>query len=222
MFETSLLFNSTSENTEYIPLWTTKKIRLLAISTMLISGIACTAWGTWLFFNKVSSSQPNSDQSLFSLEQDTESYLYIDVGGAVERPGLYSVKDGDRVSTAIEAAGGLSVVADNAFINTSLNLSARLKDEQKIYIPFEGESSEQEITETPLLASSDMNSSVNDVSLISINSASEEQLDELPKVGPATVEKIIAGRPYSAIDELLSRSIIGQSLFDEIKELIKI
>ncbi len=57
-------------------------------------------------------------------------------------------------------------------------------------------------------------------SLIDVNSATKEQLDALPQIGPARAEAIIKGRPYRAKNELVDKSIIPQNAYDAIKDRI--
>jgi competence protein ComEA len=55
---------------------------------------------------------------------------------------------------------------------------------------------------------------------LDINSASKDDLEKLPGIGPATSQKIIAGRPYRAKNELVSKKIVSQSEYDKIKDQI--
>jgi competence protein ComEA len=55
---------------------------------------------------------------------------------------------------------------------------------------------------------------------ININSASEKELDNLPAIGAVTAQKIIAGRPYGSVEELLQKKIVGKKAFEQIKDKI--
>lgn len=147
-----------------------------------------------------------------SLVQNQDfKYIKIDMSGAVNKPGVYSLAQTARVEEAIKASGGFKDSANKEYISKTLNLSAKLSDGQKIYIPYEGES---------LGAQGGSVAGVNTSGKIGINSASSSQLESLPGVGPATASKIISGRPYSDISELTSRKIITRSVFEKIKEQI--
>lgn len=212
MFETSLLFEKLpeEENTKW---WSWGKSKLLGVVVLVALGVACMAWGTWLLYKPLETQV--SDIPLLNL--DETSSIYVDVGGAVAHPGIYPLQEGERMATALEAAGGLTSDADRNYVNASLNLSAKLKDEQKIYVPFMGER-----IETDSLTNQTASITTRNDNLVSINSAAETELDELPKIGPATAQKIIDGRPYTTIDELVSKKIIGEAVFAEIKASIKI
>jgi competence protein ComEA len=56
--------------------------------------------------------------------------------------------------------------------------------------------------------------------LIDINSASAEELDKLPGVGPARAKAIISHRPYNGKDDLANRKVIPQNVYDQIKDKI--
>ncbi|MBI5352647.1 MAG: ComEA family DNA-binding protein [Chloroflexi bacterium] len=154
----------------------------------------------------------------------TETPIAIDVTGAVARPGLYKFPTGARVQDAIDAAGGLLAEADTA----SLNLAALLEDAQQLDIPYASGSEPQttdplfqlptSVTETP---TPDPN-----IELVNINTATVEELDALPGIGPTTAQNIIdyrdANGPFATIESIMDVPGIGPSTFDEIQFLITV
>lgn len=147
--------------------------------------------------------------------------LTIDVSGAVNKPGVYTIQEGSRIKDAIEKAGGLSDTADQEFVEKSFNLAALLKDGSKLYIPEIGESigSSADNSSTQVqqvVAGMESQGSIN------INSATESELDNLPGVGPVTTGKIIDGRPYTEIEDLLNNKIVSKSVFENIKDQISV
>ncbi len=119
-----------------------------------------------------------------------------------------------RIQDSLVAAGGLSAQADRVYISKNLNLATKLTDGAKVYIPFAGEA----VGNGQALNSS---SSVDTVSgLINVNTSSQVGLESLPGIGPVTAQKIIAGRPYGSIQELLNKKIVGVKVFDQIKDKI--
>jgi len=151
-----------------------------------------------------------SEPKFISAENETGESggeIKIDIAGAVNKPGIYSLSNGSRIGDAVEKASGFSAEADSAWIAQNLNLAAKLTDGQKIYIPRAGEA-----------VSGTATSSVS--GKININNASSEQLDTLPGIGPVTAQKIISGRPYSSIQELLSKKAVGVATFEKIKDKI--
>lgn len=136
----------------------------------------------------------------------------VHISGEIKNPGVYEFKEDMRIAEAIELAGGLTENADKQFVSERLNLAQKLKDEQKIYIP-------------SIVLSISSNSSDNqssDSDLVNINSASIDELDRLPGIGPATAQKIINARPFESIEELLDVSGIGNSKYNEIVNLVTI
>jgi competence protein ComEA len=138
--------------------------------------------------------------------------IFVDVAGAVIKPGVYKLAPSSRTADAISTAGGFSSNADPQFISKGINLAQKLSDGAKIYVPQKGESDSAVGTAQGLPGSS----------LININSATLSQLDILPGIGPVTAQKIISGRPYSKIEELLEKKIVGASTFEKIKDKISI
>jgi len=145
--------------------------------------------------------------------------IAIDVEGAVINPGVYKLDRDARVQDVLIAAGGLSDKADRGKVAKALNLASKIVDGGKIYVPAVGE-----VTSVADSSGSSQSSSAvagdSTSSLININSATEQELDSLPGVGSVTAGKIINGRPYGSTDELLSKKVVGQSVFGKIKDKI--
>ena len=146
----------------------------------------------------------------------SEAEIVVDVSGAVAKPGVYKLDAGVRVGQAIEAAGGLSSDADHDWLAKSLNLAARLSDGAKIYIPRKGEN----IKSTT--ATTFGSGVVAATTTVNLNAATSAELEALPGIGPVTAGKIINGRPYSAIEELLTRKIVGKSVYEKIKDKVSV
>ncbi len=137
--------------------------------------------------------------------------IMVDVEGAVVNPGVYELSSDARMKDALIAAGGLNASADRAWVAKNLNLAAMLTDGAKIYV----RGLDEGVSNAALESSTASNSE-----LININDASSSQLDSLSGIGPATAQKIINGRPYGSIDELTSKKIVSQKVFDSIKDKI--
>lgn len=159
-----------------------------------------------------------SGQAASLAKQVETKHVTVDVEGAVEKPGVYDLPADARVQDALIAAGGMSREADRDRIAKSLNLAAKLTDGDKIYIPFPGDSSSGVLAEgsgaDAVLGA--------ETALININTASAKDLDSLPGVGDVTAGKIIAGRPYGAIEELTSKKVVSQKVFGEIKDKVSV
>jgi len=141
--------------------------------------------------------------------------IMVDVEGAVVNPGVYSLNEDARIQDALIAASGISASADRKWIAKNLNLAAKLSDAVKIYIPNAGDDQ--------ALAGVKSASSVAGVSAsgqININSSRIDELDTLSGIGPVTAQKIIDNRPYSSIDDLISKKIVSSKVFEQIKEKI--
>lgn len=223
MFETSLLFNTTraGEPPPSTPSFFTR-LKQFWLPAVIISGIACVAIGILIYkWPTESSVTSDAAEVIVNLdEQPTNTTIYVYISGAVEHPGVYPVREGDRVATLVDAAGGILSTADKQYLNSQLNLSQRLKDEQKIHIPFEGETTNStNQTQQNVPINSDAATGSN---LISLNTASESELDSLPGVGPATAQKIISARPFLEISELLKKKIVSQSVYDEIETVLSL
>lgn len=156
------------------------------------------------------------------LPPPTARPLVVDVAGAVPRPGVYELPLGSRIKDAIEMAGGFLAEADKS----SLNLAEPLQDGQKLDVPYIA-GFEPAPVAVLSVDSSDGNENdriTNPETLININTASVEELDTLPGIGPALAQAIIDYRdtfgPFFAIEDIMLVDGIGEATFEEIKDLI--
>lgn len=156
---------------------------------------------------------------VFIKQEPEENYIFknlVYVSGQVVSPGVYEVEDNSRISDVISKAGGFTTEADKDYIAKNINLSEKIKDEQHIYIPSLAERAESNISSASNGTSSDTGGKVN------INTASKDDLDGLPGIGPSTADKIIEARPFESIDDLKNVSGIGDAKFEEIKNLVSV
>ncbi|EKD62691.1 MAG: hypothetical protein ACD_52C00088G0002 [uncultured bacterium] len=143
--------------------------------------------------------------------------VVVEVSGQINKPGVYNLSAGSRVEDVINAAGGLTSEADTEFVEKRINRAARLSDGQKIYIP-----SEEENSKIP--NSQNSNNEILGVldNLININTASQSELESLWGIGPVYAQNIIEQRPYSSVEELLTKKIIKQNVYDRVKDQISV
>lgn len=143
----------------------------------------------------------------------TSDTLVVHVAGAVDRSGVYSLPAHSRVVDAIDAAGGLSADAQP----DAINLAALITDGQRIYVPAIGEA---------VVAVGAGGGDPVAAGPIDLNEATEEQLDELPGVGPATAAAIVAYReehgPFGSIDDLGRVPGIGPAKLDAVRDLVTV
>jgi competence protein ComEA len=156
------------------------------------------------FGSSGASSQPTAAAS----DGGSESELVVDVEGAVAEPGIVHLPPGSRVADALVAAGGYAPDADVAAASRALNLAAQLADGEQVYVPRLGDNP----------AASGRGTSRG---LVNLNTASPEQLDALPGIGPVTVQKIVAARqerPFKTLDELVERKVLSSAQLSKIRD----
>lgn len=146
-----------------------------------------------------------------AFRDQTEEYIIVDIEGAVKKPGVYRIKAGSRVEEVIEMAEGFRKDVDSAYVARTINRASVLSDGAKLYIPFVYES----MTSMGI-------SSAQGIDVVSINTASQSQLESLSGIGPVTAGNIIAGRPYQRLEELVEKQVISQNLFDKLKDLLSL
>ena len=152
----------------------------------------------------------------------TGRLVYVHVGGAVHRPGLYELPDGSRIFDAVQAAGGAT---DDADLD-SLNLASKVKDGDKVLVPVRIEPGADPPPGGASGAAGVPGAAGAPGGLINLNSATAEQLDSLPGIGPSTAQKIIAYRTehggFRRVDDLMEVPGIGPAKFEELKDLVTV
>ena len=135
--------------------------------------------------------------------------LTVDVAGAVRRPGLYRFEHGSRVADAIARAGGLTPRAER----TAVNLAAPLADGEQVLVAARG---------SPAVGGA--GALTGTTGPVSLSSATAEQLDALPGVGPVTAQKIVTYRqahgPFTSVDGLDAIPGIGPARIAELQGLV--
>ena len=191
-----------------------KLIKENFLALILVAGaVILLIFGIYQLVLKPSKSSLTLEENSKNSESSASKIL-VDVAGAVNKPGTYTLTTDARYKDAIKLAGGISPEADEEWIEKNLNQASRVSDGMKIYIPRVGEQASSTSTSTVAGASQ--------TGLINVNLASSSELDALPGIGPVTAQKIIDNRPYSQISDLVSKKAVTQSVFDKIKDKISI
>ena len=189
--------------------------------TFLLIGAILVGFG--VFFAK-DNNYANSTK-VEVLESATEaqgitSEIVVEVSGAVESPGVYKFVTGARIEDALIAAEGVSADADREWMEKYLNRAAKISDGQKIYVPREGED--------PKSSAANGDSSVSGTggvvgaTAININTATNSELESLWGIGPVYAQNIIEHRPYSSVEELLTRKIIKTNVYERNKDKLTV
>ena len=186
---------------------------LTGLGGLVLLGLGVIMWGSG-GKNQMLANDNNRVEFLSTTISPSQGLkVAVDVGGSVMKPGVYKLENGARVEEALVAAGGLTETADRVWVEKSLNRAAKVKDGDKLYIFAKDEVK---------IGSSDQNTGqvkgMDNISSVSINSASEAGLEALWGVGPATVKAIVEGRPYDSVEELIEKKIIKQNVWERNKD----
>ena len=205
-----------------------KKQKIIAIILITIIGI-----GIYCYTDAIENTNEEEIENVLEVAQTNttketeEKNIFVHIAGCVQKEGMLELSSNSRIADAIEKAGGLTQEADLS----DINLAYLLEDGMKIYIPNQNERQENnEKTEntaktesTPSMQIQDTNTKQN---VININTATQEELDTLPGIGPATATKIIEYRKekgkFKQKEEIKEVSGIGEAKYEKIKEYISI
>jgi competence protein ComEA len=192
------------------------RAHLKPLSALLLIAVVASVW---LFWNsrakeiRVSNPRPTiSEQMPTDLSKPTglqdQTTVVVDVGGRVKHPGVYSLATGSRAIDALTAAGGALPGTDM----TTINQAQRLEDGEQIVVGVAQGSS-------PAGASSP-------VGKVNLNSATAQQLDALPGIGPVLAARIVTWRKangrFKTIQDLRQVSGVGDAKFADLRPLVRI
>lgn len=169
-----------------------------------------------LYFNNRNKNEiiVNSKKEAEGEVKKNDSLIKVYIYGEIKNPGVYTLKNGDRIEELIKAAGGFS---ENAELS-QINLAGKLKDEDFIKIP------SKNILNTQIQGSGGNINIKSDK--ININIADKESLKELPRIGDALAQRIVDYREkngsFKDIKEIMNVSGIGEKMFENIKDKITV
>lgn len=192
----------------------------LPIGLLVVGGVLLVGG---LFSSNLIKKEPEAaanfpKESIVSESNLTE--IKIDVAGAVNSPGVFTLSKESRIEDAIKLAGGFNENASKEYVSKQLNLSQKVGDGMKIYIPFEGETGA--VGAIRAIGNVGEVAGVSAQGKIGINSADQASLESLPGIGPVTAKKIIDGRPYGSVEELLSKKAVSKAVYTKILELVDV
>lgn len=153
-------------------------------------------------------------------ETQGNSEVVIDIEGEVMKPGVYRLAAGSRVSEGLIAAGGLGAAADREWVAANVNQAQRLTDGMKIYIPNRNNPTSAKAAE------GQGNIQGVNTKIISLNSATIEELDTLPGIGPSLGQRILdyrqANGGFKKVEEIKLVGGIGEKLYERVKDKISL
>ncbi len=143
----------------------------------------------------------------------SHSRVVVHVVGAVRRPGLYALRDGARIADAVQRAGGTTRKADLE----AINLAAPVEDGLQVVVP-------QRLPPAPAVGGPALPGGATTQGPVHLNTASLEQLDGLPGVGPVTAQKILDWRQahgaFTSVDDLDAIPGIGPARLGQLRDLV--
>jgi competence protein ComEA len=191
---------------------TISRAQALAYSVVLL--VALTIAGRVLLGGDEPRPAASAGSIALDVEEEPPRRLVVHVAGAVNRPGLYELDDGSRIDDAIAEAGGARPKAALELVN----LAAPVADGQQVLVPLRGAA--------VAVGGSEGGAPGAPGGKVSLNSATIEQLDALPGIGPVTAQQIIdfrtANGAFGSIEELDAVPGIGPARLEQLRELVSL
>jgi competence protein ComEA len=192
-----------------------------------ISLVGLTAVGAGLFATHRPSVQPieifpppTTAPTVTPSRSPTPQPIVVDVAGAVVAPGVYQLPPGSRISDAISSAGG---PADDADLDR-INKAIPLQDGMQVHVPRQSEPGPTPLAFSmpPQASSAVVSEGAGACAVVDLNTATLAELEQLPQIGPARGNRIIQGRPYGAVEDLLRIDGIGPAILEAIRPCVAV
>ncbi len=206
-------------------------VALVGIAFVSIAVIVLICLSAWGFFASpgVVVQRTDDSSSTTEAESDTDetavNHIFVHVVGSVQAPGMVELEAGQRVSDAVQAAGGFTPEADQL----SVNLARQVEDGEQVIVGSIQDSVSNSNSGQSSSPSSEQSgeSGVSATSgKVNINTATVEQLTTLKGVGEATAQKIIDYRQqngsFKTIEDLKNVSGIGDKRYAALKDSITV
>ncbi|MGI8658728.1 MAG: ComEA family DNA-binding protein [Candidatus Limnocylindria bacterium] len=206
------------------------RIAIAAAGGALVLGLAAA----WLFFAPPEAAPvglvdasavsfvPSASEPAASTSEGTTT-IVVDVEGAVAAPGVRTLPVGSRIADAIAAAGGYASDADLGAAAASINLAQPLTDGEQVRVPRVGDAvTAGGSTESGGASGGGGGAGSGGAALVDLNSATPDQLEALPGIGPVTVQKIVAARqeqPFASLEDAVQRGVIHRGQLEDIQGL---
>lgn len=151
-------------------------------------------------------------------KERAETMIYVDIKGAVKVPGIYQLKNQQRIWDALALAGGVSEEADT----TQVNYAQKVKDQMIIYVPKKEESVPQSLETLQESAPAQQNQEEK----INLNTATEAELQTISGIGAKKAQEIIRFRdeqgPFKTVEELKNVPGIGEKTVERLKDMLTV
>ena len=227
---------------EEIKEWFDENLKLMVVYIMLI---VVMGGEVFLFYRSFKKEERKENIPIVledKVEVKTKETVTVEIKGEVKKPGVYTLENGKRVNDVIKSAGGLTSKASTKANNLSMQLKDEMviiiysKEEIKEFIKIKEEERkiEEECKKTQSIITNDSCNEIKEDNkkeddedkLISINTASKEELMKLPGIGESKANTIITYRAehgeFKNIEDIKNVSGIGDSIYNQIKDLITI
>lgn len=191
-------------------------VKVLSIAAILLLAVILRIHGTNKADITVETADAGASETTDTSGEDgpvsSNQIIYIDIGGAVNKPGVYKVSPDTRLYMVIEMAGGLTEEADT----NSVNQASYVEDGEKIIIPVKGDPTALPGGQTDIAASDTSG-------LVNINLATKEELMTLNGIGDVMADRIIEYRTNNRFknkEDIMSVKGIGSGIYEKIKDSI--